>query len=107
MNKIKIPARYINLLFIFLFFSSLFLGFNKHSRDTFNSYHSVLWADASGYYMYLPIWFIYGNNANSINDTLVKHTGQGFHMDGIKNKIITKYTCGTAILQMPFFLASH
>lgn len=85
----------------------LFLSFNKHSKDKANSYHGVIWADASGYYVYEPMWFLYGNNPNLFPDSVEVNTGYGFHFDNEKNKVITKYPSGVAILQSPFFLASH
>lgn len=94
------------IFFLFLFFLCLFLTFNKHSKDKTNSYHGVIWSDAAGYYVYNPIWFIYGNDAQAFPDSIETQTGNGFYLSG-DNKVITKYTCGVAILQAPFFLASH
>lgn len=86
---------------------TLFLSFNKHSKDKANSYHGVIWADAAGYFVYQPMWFIYGNNPNAFPDSIESNTGNGFHLDFINKKIITKYPCGVAILETPFFLFSH
>lgn len=86
---------------------SIFLTFNKHSKDKAHSYHGVIWADAAGYYVYLPMWFIYGNDASTFPNRIPEQTGNGFHVDSVNNKIITKYYCGSAILMTPFFLISH
>ncbi|MGQ0829186.1 MAG: hypothetical protein ACT4ON_12430, partial [Bacteroidota bacterium] len=86
---------------------TIFLSFNKHSKDKANSYHDVLWADAAGYYVYHPIWFIYGNNSADFPDNIEKKTGDGFYLDSVNNKVITKYPCGAAVLQTPFFIISH
>ncbi len=90
-----------------LFPLCIFLTFNKHSKDKAKSYHGVIWADAAGYYVYNPMWFIYGNNAINFPDSIETQTGNGFKLDIEKNKVVTKYPCGVAVLQMPFFLASH
>ncbi|MFY9307454.1 MAG: hypothetical protein WAQ28_00245 [Bacteroidia bacterium] len=85
----------------------LFLSLNKHSKDKANSYHGVIWADAAGYFVYQPMWFIYGNNPAAFPDSVEAHTGYGFSLDRVSNRIITKYPCGTALLQSPFFLVCH
>ncbi len=85
----------------------LFLTFNKHSKDKANSYHGVIWSDAAGYYVYNPIWFIYGNDASAFPDSIETQTGNGFSLDEQNNKVITKYPSGVAILQTPFFLTAH
>ena len=95
---------------IFLLFVlplTIFLSFNKHSKDKTGTYHNVIWADAAGYYVYLPIWFIYGNEANQFPDSIGNQIGDGFHINSINNQITTKYPCGVAILETPFFLAAH
>jgi len=95
-------------LFLFLLLPlCIFLTFNKHSKDKAHSYHGVLWADAAGYYVHLPVWFIYGNNADAFPANVSEQCGNGFHADSLSNRIITKYYCGTAMLMSPFFLASH
>lgn len=85
----------------------LFLTFNKHSKDKANSYHGVIWSDAAGYYVYNPIWFIYGNDASAFPDSIEAQTGNGFSFDRQNNKVVTKYPSGVAILQAPFFLTAH
>jgi len=92
---------------ILLFALFLFLAFNKHSKDDYRSYRSVLWADASGYHVYNPIWFIYGNNCSQMPDSVNYKTGTGFSFNENTKRIITKYTSGVAILQAPFFLTAH
>ncbi len=95
---------------LFLFFIlplSIFLSLNKHSKDKAHSYHDVIWGDAAGYYVYQPIWFIYGNNANVFPDSIDIKSGYGFHLNFENNKIQTKYPSGAALLQTPFFLICH
>jgi len=77
-----------------------------------DSWKHVIEADAKGYYAYLPATFIYRDlnfgffkkieekkyyNKNTYYDYRSQSNG----------KTITKYYCGTAIAQAPFFLAAH
>jgi len=48
----------ILLLSLFYFFT-VFLTLNRHSRTGIQNYHSEIWADKAGYYIYLPSFFIY------------------------------------------------
>ena len=99
-------AYYLVILVLFLGLM-LFLSFNKHSKDKEKSYHDVIWADAAGYYVYNPMWFIYGNNAANFPDSIDVKTGNGFLLDRANNSVYTKYPSGTALLESPFFLISH
>jgi len=92
----------------FLFFGLLvFVSFNKHSKDKAHSYHGVIWSDAAGYYVYNPIWFIYGNDASKFPQSIAFNCGDGFKTDSISNNVITKYPCGVAMMEAPFFLIAH
>ncbi len=95
------------IVYTLIFGLLLFLSFNKHSRDKQSSYYNVIWADAAGYYVYNTMWFVYGNNAENFPDSIDVKTGTGFSLDKNKNSVYTKYPCGTAILEAPFFLVSH
>jgi len=95
------------IFLLFILPLTIFLSFNKHSKDKSNSYHGVIWADAAGYYIYQPMWFIYGNNPALLPDSVQENCGNGFQLDFINNKIITKYSCGVSLLQTPFFLIAH
>lgn len=92
------------LLLIFLA-CNLFLTLNRHSRSGINNYHSEIWADKAGYYVYLPAFFIYDFNGKTMPQGIDKKTGNGFVIEN--GKIITKYTYGTALLQAPFFIVCH
>ncbi len=102
--RIKLSPK-IFLLFVLPI--CVFLTFNKHSKDKANTYNEVIWADAAGYYVYEPMWFIYGNNANKFPTHSDIKTGNGFQLDLVNNNVFTKYYCGTAILESPFFIISH
>jgi len=82
----------------------LFLTFNRHSRSGYFNYHSEIWADKAGYYVYLPAAVKFNFNPKNFPDSIDVKTGNGFRLDHVNNKILTKYTYGVALLQLPFFL---
>jgi len=85
---------------------ALLINNRHHKSGTFN-WMTPLWADQAGYYVYLPGLFIYHFDAKSFPEKIEEKTGFGFSLDLEKNKVISRYTCGTAILQAPFFLIIH
>jgi hypothetical protein len=66
-----------------------------------------LWADQAGYYVYLPSFFIYDFDVASFPEGIEANTGDGFSLDLNSNKVLTRYSCGVALLQAPFFLIIH
>lgn len=110
-HSIPTPGRWIQvldrLLLPVLLAASIFISFNQHSKHTFDTYHDVLWADAAGYYVYLPGLFINGGMDGTANAfDLQDRTGKGFHT-GKDGFIMTKYTYGVALLESPFFAVGH
>lgn len=93
----------------FLLFSVIvvFLAFNRHSKAGIYNYHSQIWADKAGYYVYLPAYFNYGFEATAFPDSIEEKTGGGFQLDKASNKVYTKYSCGVALMQLPAFLAAE
>jgi hypothetical protein len=95
-------------LFIFLVLAftaiCLLLTINKHNNSGVFNYHSEIFGDKSGYYMYLPASFNFAFNPYNFPDSIDKRVGQGFILDYENNKVVSKYTCGVAILQTPFYL---
>lgn len=65
-----------------------------------------MWGDPAGYYVYNPALFIYGFDSRKLPENVVEKTGQGFIINE-KGKIVTRYTCGVAMLQAPVFLGIH
>lgn len=63
---------------------------------------NILFSDQEGYYMYLPAVFIYGGF-----DQYPIRTKEQFGYYQNTKKVFTKYTCGVALLQIPFFLIAH
>lgn len=97
----------VPLLLILLAGVLLFLTFNRHSKSGFFNYHSEIWGDKAGYYIYLPALFIYSFNADRFPESMDSLTGNGFSLDLEKNRVVTKYPAGVAMLMSPFFLTTH
>src|SRR5680860_135802 len=96
--------RYLQIIGIILFSGILlFLTFNRHSKSKDLDYHSEIWADKAGYYVYLPAAIKYKFNPVNFPDSIDVKTGNGFMLDYEHKKIRTKYTCGVALMQLPFF----
>lgn len=95
----------VKVFFAVLFLGLIFLVLNKHSRTGVNNYHSVIWADAAGYHVYLPATFLYAWEADKFPEDIDDLTGNGFFLDS--GKVRTKYNYGVALLQAPFFLLAH
>lgn len=85
---------------------ALLIDNRHHKSGTFN-WTTPMWGDQAGYYVYLPGLFIYDFDAKSFPEKIEEKTGFGFSLDQDKNKVISRYTSGIAILQAPFFLIIH
>ncbi len=64
-------------------------------------------ADASGYYIYVPGAFQYCFQASRVDPDLVSRVGSGFRLDHDRDRIITKYFYGAAVLMAPFHLIAE
>jgi hypothetical protein len=64
-------------------------------------------ADASGYYIYIPGAFQYCFRASLVDPELPARVGQGFRLDQDRDRIITKYYYGAAVLMAPFHLIAE
>jgi len=84
-----------------------FLSFNRHSKAAVFNYHSEIFSDKSGYYIYLPALFIYDFKAERLPTHIDIKTGKGFSIDTVNHKIFTKYTYGVALMESPFFIVTH
>ena len=93
-----------------VFFVCLYLVFS-------NFYHQVgqtLSYDVYGYYLYLPLTFIYGDLGMQ-NPDLVYELMEKYHSSGIfyqghlteSGNYVMKYTMGQSILYAPFFFIGH
>lgn len=104
MAKFSMIKRSPAVGFTLLFGLCIFLSLNWHSHFAKFSYHSEIWADRAGYHVYLPATFDYHFDANAFPQGIDRRTGDGFHLDSIPGKVITKYTYGEALLRVPFYL---
>lgn len=94
----QVITKYFYKLYLpFIAVISLLVSLHFHKESP----KSVIWSDAEGYYLYLPAVFIYNGF-----EGLPKISGQMTEYPG-SDKIYTKYTCGVAIMQMPFFLVAQ
>ena len=99
-------SKRVIVILLFLFYGfSVFLTLNRHSKSGIQNYHSEIWADKAGYYIYLPAYFIYDFDGEKLPPKIGEKTGDGFFVE--EGKIKTKYTSGVALLQAPFFLVTH
>ena len=95
------------IIAVFFFAILCLLSLNRHSRSGVKNYHSEIYADKAGYYIYLPAYFIYHFDAKVLPKHIDVELGQGFYTDSTNNKIFTKYTYGVALMQLPFFAVGH
>ncbi|MBC7864969.1 MAG: hypothetical protein IAF38_18490 [Bacteroidia bacterium] len=75
-------------------------------------WRGIVESDAKGYYAYLPATFIYNDLNFGFFDSIekVKYFDEHYYYDyrtQQNTKTINKYFCGTAVMQIPFFFASH
>lgn len=80
--------------------------YNTVDRES-GSWQSDLATDAAGYYIYLPGLFHYGFKASNVDPELAKRTGEGFIIHHARDRIITKYTYGVALFELPFYLVAE
>ena len=99
----KTERKFLYLVLILLLGIMIFLTLNRHSKSGYYNYHSEIWADKAGYYVYLPATFKYAFNPDEFPDSMDVRTGYGFSLDLKDHKIRTKYTCGVALMQIPFY----
>ncbi|MBK8340367.1 MAG: hypothetical protein IPK99_10440 [Flavobacteriales bacterium] len=92
-------------LAFFLFFLSA--SWRDHAKIPLDDWRSDLRADAAGYYIYLPGLLHHGMRAAAVKDSVVELAGNGYSLDRERDRIVTKYTYGTALLMAPFFLAAE
>lgn len=91
-----------------LFYGLLvFLALNRHSKARPFTYHSEIWGDKAGYYVYLPAAFTYHFDARAFPDSLDTATGNGFRLQRTTGKVETKYPYGVALLEAPFWAAAQ
>lgn len=92
------------ILFLLIYFLLVNHAEDYHQYE-FGDWKSEIYADKSGYYVYLPATFIYGYHQTPYPDSIDFKLGNGFGF--VKDKLFTKYTYGIALLTTPFFLSTH
>ncbi len=99
-------SRGIKYLVLIVFLGFLvFVTLNRHSRSGIQNYHSEIWGDKAGYFVYFPALFMYNFQAEKLPTDIDVKTGNGFSLkDG---KIRTKYTYGVALMLSPSLIACH
>jgi hypothetical protein len=67
-----------------------------------NHHLRYIWTDAEGYYIYLPALFVHGSfkQIPCRDSAMIQYLPPD-------NKMFTKFTYGTALLESPFFLMGH
>ncbi|HXB40363.1 MAG TPA: hypothetical protein VNZ49_07455 [Bacteroidia bacterium] len=86
---------------------SIFMFKYRFSGQSGNEYKDVISGDGKGYYAYLPAVFIYHDLTFSFFDKDPEKFGYQYSNTFLLNqdkKNLNKYTCGEAILLLPFFL---
>ena len=96
----------ILIFFVIAVFSFLTTFTFHKGKDRFN-WHSEIWADKAGYYIYLPATFFFHFDINKVPAGLDERTGNGFVCDKSTGKISTHFYYGESLLISPFFLAVH
>lgn len=87
----------------------IILSFLFIVTDYLSPVDEVIKADGMGYYDYLPAAIIYGDLLDCKKDSVhnsIANMREGYFLP-YKEKCVTKYPCGTAILLSPFFLYAH
>lgn len=72
----------------------------------------IIASDGKGYYAYLPALFIYKDSQFGFHDSIEKKyyspmTWSEYRVQDGAGGTVNKYFIGTALLQLPFFLAGH
>lgn len=103
-------------IFVFFLLIAALLGTKSDryfgwTNDATKDGDAVL-SDGSGYFAYLPQWFIYGTSNFEFQDSISNRYPQSRYNEGSYNnakigKRTNKYYCGTAICIAPFYLVSH
>lgn len=88
------------------------LGITSNINWGGNNWKTVLESDAKGYYAYLPAVFIYNDPNFGFFDEIEKNIyfDENLFYDYrafVDSRYISKYYIGTAVVQMPLFLAAH
>jgi hypothetical protein len=101
----RIPPRFLVLIALVAAYYLLVQHANRQNRYPYGDWHSEIYADKAGYYIYLPAAFIHGFNQDSYPEGILEQTGHGFRFEN--GKLFTKYPMGVAVMVTPFFFLAH
>ena len=106
----KLQAKFSKLSIILILLIMTIVSSNLNWGK--NYWVGIIEADAKGYYAYLPAVFIYDDLNFGFFDEIEKekYYHENLYYDyrsGANGKVINKYYCGTALAELPFFLAAH
>ena len=94
-SKSIIKHKKITILILWLVFTIANLIIANNTRKDGLRY--VFWADAYGYYCYLPSLIIHQDVQKYTKGAVLNESG----------KIVNKYTSGVALLELPFFMSAY
>ena len=90
------------LFLVFIILGSL--SIYRHKNIPANTFRSELWVDKAGYYVYLPSTILYHFQTEKFPEKIDSLEGNGFSLSS--GKVVTKYTYGVALLELPFFICA-
>jgi len=98
----------LNVLALPIFFGVI-LGYFAYQVHAINGLSdNTIRSDGTGYYAYLPAIFIYNDLQFDFLDNKALVNDDGASRVKLDNgKIVNKYACGLALLQLPFFLIAY
>ncbi|MEI7526956.1 MAG: hypothetical protein WCJ95_21590 [Mariniphaga sp.] len=99
----------ISVIFVIVFITTFVSSNRNWGKD---HWKEIILSDGKGYYAYLPAIFIYHDLNFGFFDKIEKtdYYNKNLYYDYRANghgKVINKYFCGTALAELPFFLAAH
>jgi len=113
MNALR--NRFSLWLFLLIAITTVFVKFRqvRNVEPFIRESHAISW-DIYGYYLYLPATFIYNDVGiqdrswyDAFNSTYQQGRPNYQTWEGVDGKLVNVYPVGTAIFNLPFFLAGH
>lgn len=95
------------IAFLLLWVAFSLAAIRVHLNFPPDHFRNELWCDKGGYNVYLPATFLYHFDPAAFPTGIDRISGGGFILDTLHQKVYTKYTYGTALLQSPFWLGAH
>jgi hypothetical protein len=108
-------TKYLNSKSLCIFLAVLIFLLHYYIREyNYNHWTNILGWDVLSYYLYLPFTFIY-HDPGLVNQSVVDHIFEQYRPSGTfyqafhlpNGNWVSTYTCGLAILYLPFFFIAH